>query len=71
MTLPRTQTDNILAHLQTVGPITPIEALTEFGCFRLGARVLELRKQGYPIKTTMVKVASGARVARYSLEDTQ
>ena len=31
--------------------ITPREALDRFGCFRLGARIFELKKIGYNIVT--------------------
>lgn len=41
----------VLDYLQENGSITPREALDEFGIMRLGARVYELRQQGYPIKT--------------------
>lgn len=39
----------ILHHLINNGPITPLEAL-EYGVFRLGARIYELRNEGYNIK---------------------
>ena len=38
-----TQTDAILAHLERGLPITPLDALRLYGCFRLGARVWELK----------------------------
>ena len=37
-----TQCDKILFHLQTIGSITPVEALDQYGCFRLAARVANL-----------------------------
>ena len=52
-------------HLQ-VADITPLEALTLYGCFRLGARIFELRKEGKKIKTEMIDI-NGKRVARYSI----
>lgn len=61
-----TQRNQILAHLRQA-PITPIEALSRFGCFRLGARIFELRTAGYNITKEMVEVESGARVAKYKL----
>ena len=33
------------------GPVTPLDALSKLGCFRLAARVRELREDGYPIVT--------------------
>lgn len=63
-----TQCQKILEYLQTHEEgITPIDALNEFGCFRLGARISDLRKQGYNISTT---IALGKKnYAIYKLED--
>lgn len=33
------------------GSITPMEALRLFGCYRLGARIYDLRKSGMKIRT--------------------
>ena len=63
----QSQTDAILAALQAGRKLTPLDALKDFYCFRLGARIWELKKQGYDIKTEMVKTTSGKRIARYSL----
>jgi hypothetical protein len=49
-----TQTDKVLRHLRVVGPITPIEALREYGIMRLGARVWDLEQQGHTIGRKMV-----------------
>lgn len=46
-----TQLNRILAHLLEHETITPLEALSEYGCYRLGARIADLRKQGYDIET--------------------
>ena len=48
-------------------PITPAQALAHLGCFRLAARVGELRQEGHPVATEMIEVPSGKHVARYSL----
>lgn len=61
------QEDQILNHLKTVGPITPIEALNFFGCFRLGARCYDLRQKGYDIETEIVH-QNGKHFARYRLK---
>ncbi|MBR4855673.1 MAG: hypothetical protein IKU94_03500 [Bacteroidaceae bacterium] len=37
------------------------------GCFRLSARIADLKKRGYAIMTEKVKVDGGKYVARYSL----
>lgn len=62
------QKQQILEHMQTIGSITPLEALKLCGCFRLSGRIKELRDKGYKIKTTMIDVGEKKRVARYSLE---
>lgn len=59
--------NDIIHHLTHVGSLTPLEALDSYGCFRLGARILELRQEGYEIKTTMVKNGN-KRYASYSME---
>lgn len=68
-----TQTQRILKHLETVGSITPREALDLFGCMRLGARIWELKRAGYQIdrKMEQSKNRYGERVtyARYTLKE--
>ncbi len=49
-----TQKEHILAALKRK-PITPLEALNRFGCFRLAARISELRQEGYQIHTQIRK----------------
>lgn len=44
-----TQNDMILEHLRRHGSISPREALNEYGCMRLGARIWDLKRQGYSI----------------------
>lgn len=56
----------ILARLKK-GPLTPLEALREIGTLRLGARIYDLREKGHIIKTEMIPVSQGKRVARYTL----
>jgi hypothetical protein len=55
----------ILSHLKR-GPITPITALERYGCFRLAARIEELRNAGHSIETEWV-VNGNKRYARYRL----
>ena len=45
------QNANILSHLQAGKTISPIEALIDFRCFRLAARINELRNAGHNIVT--------------------
>jgi hypothetical protein len=43
-----TQAQEILKALQCGRRLTPLDALNDFGCFRLGARIHELKGMGYP-----------------------
>ena len=61
-----TQNKQILAHLKAGNSITAIEALNMFGCFRLGARIYDLKQSGYNIVSNMVK-HNGKSFASYSL----
>jgi hypothetical protein len=62
------QSKLILAHLQKGNAITPIEALNMYGCFRLSARIKDLRDQGVPI--TMERVTrAGKSFASYRIAD--
>ena len=45
------QSERILYHLSQGKPISPITALSEYGCFRLASRINELRRLGYDITT--------------------
>lgn len=49
------QTNLILKHLKKGKTINPVQALTNFNCFRLAARISDLRRKGYNITTTMHK----------------
>jgi len=49
-------------------PLTPLEALHGCGCFRLAARIKELREQGHDIKTKALILPDGKIVAQYHLE---
>jgi len=61
-----TQREQILAHLRQHGEITPLEALQQYGCYRLGARIYDLRQEGHDIKDVGQR-ANGKRWARYVL----
>ncbi len=60
------QTEEILAHLKRE-PITALQALNMYGCFRLAARIKDLRDEGHDIRTEKIKLQSGKTIARYSL----
>jgi hypothetical protein len=61
------QNEMILAALTKGDRLTPQDALRRFGCFRLAARVKDLKRAGHVIATEIIEVDGGARVARYSL----
>ena len=49
-----TQCEKILDYMKRNGSISPIDALREFGCMRLAARVNDLINKGFSIKSEMV-----------------
>ena len=61
------QKAKILDHLKEGFTITPIEALNLCGCFRLSARIYDLKDEGWNIVTNIATV-NGKRVAQYRLE---
>lgn len=62
----KTQNEQILTYLSKGKGITPIQALNKFGCFRLAARISNLREQGYKIKTETL-TQNGKSFASYKL----
>jgi len=65
--LPLTQTEQVLEYLRTRGPLTQPAAQEQIGCLRLGARIWDLKRRGHAIATELVELASGQRVAEYTL----
>jgi len=47
--------------------LTTLDALNMFGCFRLSARIANLREEGYDIVTEMVTI-NDKRIARYYMQ---
>jgi hypothetical protein len=60
------QTEQILTYLKSGKAITPLEALTLWGCFRLGARIWDLKHQGYDIRTEIIE-DNGKHYAKYQM----
>lgn len=56
----------ILAYLRAGNTISSLEALDMFGCYRMGARIAELRAAGHHIETSIIK-RHGKRWAKYRL----
>ena len=44
----KSQNEAIREYLEAGHSITPLEALNKFGCFRLGARIADLKKTRAP-----------------------
>jgi len=51
--------------------VTALDALDAVGSFRLGARIYELKAEGYEVETAWATTANGKRIARYRLHETQ
>ena len=66
----QTQTQKILDYLERGNKITPLEALYQFGCFRLSAVIFNLRQEGFNIITHKKKVDEKT-FAEYSLQKEQ
>jgi hypothetical protein len=65
-----TQREAILRFLMTGGEIDAQHALKAFGCFRLAARIDDLRRQGYRVESRMVhNKITGKRYAVYTLPE--
>ena len=62
-----TQAGRILEHLRAGNRLTALEALELFQCFRLAARIHELRAQHWAIQERTVETRGGKRVAEYWL----
>ena len=67
----KTQKELILEYMELNGSITPLEAEKYIGCMRLGARIWDLKHDGYNIVSEIVEVQTRhggkAKVAQYRL----
>ena len=61
-----TQNQQIKSYLEKGKSITPIQALNKFVCFRLAARISDLRNDGLNIATKIV-TKDGKTFASYRL----
>jgi hypothetical protein len=52
----QSQNAGILQALKDGAKITPMGALRRFGCFRLSARIADIRKMGYKVKTRIINL---------------
>ncbi len=63
-----TQNKQILEHLKKGNSITPLTALNLFGCFRISARIYNLRQDGHDIiKRTITSDHGDKHFAEYTL----
>ena len=60
------QTQQVYRYLCRHGKLTALDALHKLGCFRLAARIHDLKREGLEITTTEVP-AKGHSFAKYSL----
>ena len=69
-----TQLSDILLYMGENGSITPLEALSELGIYRLGARIWDLRQAGFKIDTEyepfITRYGRKSKYARYSFSTT-
>lgn len=68
----RTQSQRVLDYMKTFGSITAFDAFRDLGVMRLAARISDLRKLGYAIKSETITVKNrfdeDCCVKEYSLE---
>lgn len=67
------QRERVLQYMQDFGTITPLDALSDLGVMRLGARIWDLRNAGHQISRRMVSAKNRygevVTYAEYRLED--
>lgn len=61
------QKQRILQWMLEGNTITPLEALEKFQCFRLGARIADIKEMGYLVQSRFVTTATKKRVKQYYL----
>lgn len=63
-----TQSNAILAYLETGATLTPMEAFQMFGCLALHSRAAQLRNEGHLVACRIITLPNGKRVGQYFLE---
>jgi hypothetical protein len=64
-----TMTHELLMALKRGEQLTPLSALEKYRCFSLSQRMGELRRSGWPIRSSMVSVNSGKKIACYWMQE--
>lgn len=67
MSKPKTQTQLITRDLMRGQKITAMDALHNYGCWRLSARIADIRDLGIPVETKTIATSTGKHVAQYSI----
>lgn len=62
-----TQLYRIREHLVRGGTLTQIDAILKFGCFRLAARIYDIRRTGLDVHKIMIKTDQDRKFAKYYL----
>ena len=65
-----TQTTRVLWHLKAGHKLTALDALNLFGCWRLGARIWDIKEMGFNVKMKLITTSTGKVVGEYSLGNT-
>ena len=68
MTEAKTQANAILAHMKAGHTITALEALNRFNCFRLAARIYDLKEAGHPVQKRTIELENEKRISEYFME---
>lgn len=64
------QKDQILTHFLTGASLTPLEALNNFGAFRLSAVVHKLKEEGWDIESKLIHDKRNNKMySKYRLSD--
>lgn len=66
MTIKKSKCQRVKDHLLDGYKITGLDAMRDFGLYRLSATIHELRKDGFDIRTNMIE-KNGVRFAEYEL----
>jgi len=66
----QSQKDKILTHFLTGASLTPLEALNNFGAFRLSAVVHKLKEEGWNIESKLIHDKRNNKMySKYKLSD--
>lgn len=62
-----TQTTKILLYLKEGNKLTGMDALNLFNCWRLGARIFQIREMGFNVIMKLITTNTGKVIGEYSL----